>query len=194
LQYLNEALALDPSHAAAWAELSRAYANCGGYGWMPVVEAYRKAREAALRSLQLAPGMAEGHVRLSAIQRTHDWDWKGAEESIRKAVQLAPGSAEVLRSAGTLAHMLGRFDEAESLIRRSIEQDPLNAGGYTALAQVYRALDRLSDAEKAYRKTLELSRSGSGPTWCWRSSPRRRGPDSDALAAAGLGAARNGRG
>ncbi len=59
LRYLNEALALDPSHAAAWAELSRAYANCGGYGWMPVVEAYRMAREAALRALQLAPGMAE---------------------------------------------------------------------------------------------------------------------------------------
>jgi TolB-like protein/Tfp pilus assembly protein PilF len=186
MQYLSEALALDPSHAAAWAELSRAHANCGAYGWKPVVEGYRKAREAALRALQLAPGLAEAHVRLSAIQRTHDWDWKGAEESIRKALQLAPGSAEVLRSAGGLAHMLGRFEEAESLIRRSIEQDPLNAGGYTVIAQVYRSMDRLPDAETAYRKALELSPQRIGAHMVLAIILADEGRDSDALAAASM--------
>jgi eukaryotic-like serine/threonine-protein kinase len=186
IQYLSEALSLDPSHAAAWAELSRAHANCGGYGWAPVVEGYRKAREAALRALQLAPGLAEGHVRLSAIQRTHDWDWRGAEESIRKALQLAPGSAEVLRSAGTLAHMLGRFEEAESLLRRSIEQDPLNANGYTAIGQNYRSVDRLPDAEKVYRKALELSPQRIGGYMVLAIILADQGRDSDALAAASL--------
>jgi tetratricopeptide (TPR) repeat protein len=150
-------LALDPSHAAAWAELSRAHANSGGYGWEPVFEGYRNAREAVKRALQLAPDLAEAHVRLSAIQRSHDWDWKGAEESARRALELAPGSAEVLRSSGALAHLLGRFDEAEGLLRRAIEQDPLNSSGYSAIGLLFRSMGRLTDAEREFRKALELS-------------------------------------
>jgi serine/threonine-protein kinase len=186
IQYLSQALALDPSHAAAWTELSRAYANCGAYGWKPVVEGYRKAREAALRALQLAPGLAEAYVRLSAIQRTHDWDWRGAEESIRKALQLAPGSAEVLRSAGGLAHMLGRFEEAERLVRLSIEQDPLNAGGYTVIGQIYRSVDRLADAEMAVRKALELTPQRIGAHMVLAIILADEGRDADALAAVSL--------
>ncbi len=157
MRFLDEALAIDPSHAAAWAELSRAYTLCGGYGWLPVVEGYRKARDAAKRALELAPDLAEGHVRMSLIQRQHDWDWKGAEESARRALELAPGSAAALGSAGALAYHLGRFEEAEGLIRRSIEQDPLSVSGYSTLGLLYRSMDRLPEAERAFRKVLDLS-------------------------------------
>jgi len=157
MQYLKEAVAIDPSHAAAWAELSRAHAHSGGYGWEPVFEGYRNAREAANRALQLAPDLAEAHVMLSAISQLHDWNWKGAEESTRRALQLAPGSAVVLRSAGHLAHILGRYDDAEGHLRRAIEQDPLNSSGYSALGQLYRSMERLPDAEAMFRKCLELS-------------------------------------
>ena len=162
IRYLNEALALDPAHAAAWAELSRAHANAGGYGWEPVHEAYRKAREAAKRAMELAPGLAEGHVRMSAVQRLHDWDWKGAEASARRALELAPGSAVALSAAGILAHQLCRFEEAEDLIRRSIEQDPLSTSGYSGLGLLYRSMDRLTDAERAFRKVLDLSPHRTG--------------------------------
>ncbi len=157
MHYLQEAVALDAAHAAAWAEISRAHGNSGGYGWAPVLAAYRRAREAAQHALELAPDLAEAHVQMSAIQRMHDLDWKGAERSARRALELAPGSAEVLRSAGALAHMLGRLAEAEGLFRRALEQDPLNSGGYSALGLVYRSMDRLADAEKALRKSIELS-------------------------------------
>ncbi|HEX7078837.1 MAG TPA: protein kinase [Candidatus Eisenbacteria bacterium] len=157
IRYLKEALGLDPSHAAAWTELSRAHANSGGFGWEPVYEGYRNAREAVMRALALEPDLAEAHVRLSVIQRLHDWDWQGAEASARRAVELAPGNAEVLRSAGGLAHVLGRFEEAEGLLRRAIEQDPLNSGGYSALGLLHRSMDRLAEAEMEFRKALELS-------------------------------------
>ena len=157
MRYLKEALALDPTHAAAWAELSRAHANSGGYGWEPVMEAYRNAREAVTRALQLAPDLAEAHVRLAGIQRAHDWDWAGAEASVRRALELAPGDAETMRSAGTLAQALGRFEEAERHLIKATEQDPLNPGGYSALAMVYRSTGRLADAEAAFRKAIELS-------------------------------------
>ena len=88
------------------------------------MEGYRAAREAVKRALSLAPDLAEAHVRLSIIQRLHDYDWEGAEASIRRALELAPGSADALRSAGALAHLRGRQEEAETLTLKSLEQDP----------------------------------------------------------------------
>jgi serine/threonine protein kinase/Tfp pilus assembly protein PilF len=156
-EYLNDAVKLDPSNAYAWAELSRAYSILAGYSWVPVFEGHQRAREAATRALELKPDMAEAHARLASVQRSHDWDWKGAEESTRRALELAPGNADTLRAAAVLAHQLGRLEEAERLFRKAIEQDPLNAGAYSALALVYRSMDRLHDAEKMFRKTLELA-------------------------------------
>jgi adenylate cyclase len=157
IRYLEEALALDPSYALAWADLSRAHNNSGGYGWVSVHSGAAKAREAALRALELAPDLAEAHVRLAIVQRMYDWDWRAAEASTRRALELAPGSADVLRSLATLTHHLCRFEEAEQLIRRAIDQDPLNAGGYNLLGQICRSMGRLHDAERAIRKALELS-------------------------------------
>jgi len=157
LRYLNEALALDPTHALAWTEVARAHANGGGYGWETTFEGYRKAREAALRAIELAPDLAEGYLRLSSVQRLYDWDWTGAEASTRRALELAPGNPEAMRSSGGLLHILGQFEEAERLYRTALEQDPLSSAGYRAISLVYRSLDRHQEAEQAIRKGLELS-------------------------------------
>ena len=157
IEYLREALTIDPSHAPAWVQLSRAHSMEAGFGWAPVMEGIRNAHEAVEHALDLAPDSAEAHVMLSNIQRMHDWDWKGAEESSRRALELAPGNAEALRAAGSLAHILCRFEEAADLLRRAVDQDPLSSGGYSQLGYVYRSMGRLSDAERAYRKALELS-------------------------------------
>ena len=157
IDYLEQALKLDPGNAAAWVYLSRAHAWGSAYGWQPVVDGYRKAREAVDRALALAPDLAEAYVMQSQIRRSYDWDWKGAMESSRRALALAPGSAEALAEAGVLAGDLCRFEEAVDLLYRAGEQDPLSSRGYSQLAYVCRAMGRLSEAEAAYRKSLELS-------------------------------------
>jgi serine/threonine protein kinase/Tfp pilus assembly protein PilF len=157
IRYLEQALALDPSHAAAWSVLSRAHTSSGGYGWEPVMDAFRLAREAAIRALELAPGLAEAHVALSMIQRWHDWDWAGAERSVRRALELAPENAEAVRAGAWLALHVGRFAEAESLMLRAIEQDPLNTDGHVGIGLVYRSAGRLEEAERAFRKAMEIN-------------------------------------
>ncbi len=157
MEYLKEALALDPSHAPAWVQLARGYSTQGGFGWVPVLEGARKAHEAVARALELAPDLPEAHVVLSSIKRIHDWDWKGAEASSRRAMELAPGSADVLGSMAALAHILCRFDESLELYQRALDQDPLNSSTYAQLGHIYRSLLRPADAARAYRKALELS-------------------------------------
>jgi thioredoxin-like negative regulator of GroEL len=87
----------------------------------------------------------------------HDWDWKGAEASFRRALAGAPGSAGVLRRAGVLAANLGRLDEAIGLDRRAVEQDPLSASAYTNLGMHLHATGRFAEAELPCRKAIELA-------------------------------------
>ena len=157
IRYLEQALALDPGHASAWAELAEAHTFCGGYGWGPLHEAFERARVAVTRSLELVPDLPEAYVALCRIQCWHDWNWKGAEASARRALELAPGDAVVLRAYGILAYQLGHFEDAEQHMLRAIAQDPLSPASYGYLGMLYFEMGRLEDSERALRKAIELS-------------------------------------
>ena len=95
------------------------------------------------------------------IQMSNDRDWRGAEASYRRALELAPGNALVLQQFGMLTTNLGRFDEGIDLGRRSVEQDPLSALGYFFLGMNYWTAGRAADAAAALQKSLELAPQGS---------------------------------
>ncbi|HEY7903758.1 MAG TPA: TIR domain-containing protein [Casimicrobiaceae bacterium] len=154
--YLKQALVLDPAFALAWAELGAAYSSEAGKGWAPVTEGFARAREAVQRALALEPDLPEAHAQLGWIQIYHDRDWRGAEASYRRALELAPGNASVLRRSGALGLNAGRFDEAIALGRQSLQHDPLNTTAHHNLGINFYASGRLADAEAAFRKALEL--------------------------------------
>jgi TolB-like protein len=155
--YLQEALVLDPGFALAWAALGDAYSIPTGVSWAQGTQRYGRAREAVARALVLEPDLAEGHEAMGWIQFVHDWDWRGAEASLRRALELAPGNAVALRRSAVLAGSLDRLDEAIALGRRALEQDPLSNLAYHNLGVYLHASGRLAEADAAYRKALELA-------------------------------------
>ena len=155
--YLKQALDLDPAFALAWAELGGAYAAEAAWGWTPVAEGYGRAREAVLRALALEPNLAEGHAQLGWIQMSHDMDWRAAEASNGRALELAPGNALVRRQASLLSGCLGRIEEAIGLARRAVEQDPLSAQAHFFLGLALWSAGRHAQAVAALEKTLELA-------------------------------------
>ena len=157
IAYLRQALELDPTNALAWVELSRAHLNVAGNGWAPPEEAVAAARGAAQRALMIEPDLPEGHVMLGRIQIYFDWDWRGAEASYRRAMELTPGNAVGRHGAGVLAEQKGRIDEALDLYRRAVEQDPLSAGGYERLGIAYLSAGLLAESETALRKAIALA-------------------------------------
>jgi TolB-like protein/Flp pilus assembly protein TadD len=161
IAYLQQALALEPDFALAWAELSRAHASAANWGWAAAAEGFARAREAAARALELEPELAEGHAGLGWVQMSNDRDWRGAEASYRRALELAPGNALVLQGLGMLSGNLGRFDEGIALCLRSVEQDPLSSSGYFFLGLVYWTAGRSAEGEAALRKSLELAPQGA---------------------------------
>jgi TolB-like protein len=155
--YLKQALTVAPEFALAWAELGRAYASEANWGWAPAAEGYARARDAAARALALEPDLAEGHAGMGWIQMAHDWDWRGAEASFRRALELAPGNALVLHQASILAAHQGRSDEAIALARRAVDQDPLSAMAYFFLGLTFCTADQYGEAVPVLRKALELA-------------------------------------
>ncbi|HTM01590.1 MAG TPA: protein kinase [Candidatus Omnitrophota bacterium] len=156
IDYLKQAVALEPDFALAWAELSAAQSREADLSWCPIEEGYRRAREAAERSLVLEPDLPEGHAALGWIQMS-DLDWGPAKASIDRALELAPGSARVLRVAGVLAKAEGRLEDAIRLERQAFEQNPLSGGAYHNLGNILLAGDRFAEAEAAFRNSLELA-------------------------------------
>jgi len=157
IEYLQQALSLDPEFAVAWAELGGAYSRMASWGWGPVAEGYEQAREAVMRSLALEPELAEGHAQLGGVQLSYDWDWKAAAASFARSLELSPGNAQVLRMSVRLARARDHVDEAVALYRRSLEQDPLSAASYNGLGAALYAADRFGEAEQAFQKSLELA-------------------------------------
>ena len=155
--YFRQALDLDPNYALGWAELGRARAIEAGRAWIPVEEGFDLGRDAAKRSLELEPDLAEAHALLGRIQITYDLDLAGAEISLERALELAPGSSAVMDGASVLYYKLGRLDEALNLGRRVLVQDPLSASFWHNLGLTCHAAGRLAEAEAAFRKAVELA-------------------------------------
>jgi tetratricopeptide (TPR) repeat protein len=157
VELLQQALALDPQFAAAWAELAWVYAVQAGWAWVPFAEGYERARETVNRALALEPDLSEGHSRMGWIHMYYDWDFPGAEASFARALLSSPRNADALRGAGFLAWTLGQLERSIDLFRRALECDPLSANGYTYLGTSLHDLGRFEESEVAYRKALEVA-------------------------------------
>ena len=156
VKYYEQAIKLDSSYALAWVGLSRALFRQADRGSVPLIEGRRRSREAVERALVLDPNLAEAHARIGQIKRLADWDWTGANASLRRALELDPGNSEVLNLAAGLAISLGRIEEAVELDRRAIALDPLNAAIRGFLAENCFIMGRQEEAEVEFKKALEL--------------------------------------
>ena len=154
-QFLR-AINLDPDYAYAHAGLAHTYllltSTTPGRP-MPVTEALPLARAAAQRALALDERIGEAHAVLGRIAHTYEWNWRGAEDSLRDAVELSPNSAEALEGYGWLLVATGRREKALEILQHSLRLDPLRIPTleHLALAQWYsgeptRALATLGEA------------------------------------------------
>jgi TolB-like protein/Tfp pilus assembly protein PilF len=160
IEYLKHAVRLDPGYALAWAALAYALSIEASTGWTDYTEGHGQAREAAQRSLELEPDLAEGHAVLALLRMDYDWDWKGAEASWRRALELAPGNVDVVLTAVCIAGYSGDLDECIALCRRAIALDPLSVQGLRYLGQFSLSAGYLDQAEAALQEAIELDPAG----------------------------------
>jgi TolB-like protein/DNA-binding winged helix-turn-helix (wHTH) protein/Flp pilus assembly protein TadD len=162
LSYTDQAIQFDPNYAAAWAQRSQVLETLSGLGLIETGKGFRHARESAQKAIALDPNLAAGYLRLARIQMSHDWDWDGAELSLRKAAMLEPGSAEVLNGHAYLSRRLGRTDEAIEFYKLAVVQDPLRANFQLALGYELFNQGRYDEALAALQEAEESNPQVSG--------------------------------
>ena len=162
IQYAGEAVKLDPDFALAWDLLSRGHSRQADLGYVAAEEGYRHAREAVERALAVEPDLAEGHAEMGWIHMTYRSDWRAAQASFARALELAPRNAMVLRRAGQLSAALGRIEEAIAMARQALEQDPLSSATYSSLGSMLLYGDHFQEAEAAFRQALDLAPDRAG--------------------------------
>jgi serine/threonine-protein kinase len=151
--------------------MSRATSDLAGQNWIPRNEGYEKARNAAQKAIMFEPTLPEAHVALGWVLGWFDWNWKAAEASFQRALQLSPGSTLAINGAATFFGNLGKLDEAVALFRRAVGLDPLNVPVNRNLGLYCLGAGALEEAEVALNRTLHLS-TQSGMTYCWRALTR----------------------
>ena len=156
----QRAVTVDSSFALGWAALSRVTALRTLYIDTTLKElaaTFERARQAADRALTLEPDLAEGYFARAEIQFSFDLDWRGARESLRRALALAPNDADVLCIASRVARATGELEQSLELGRRATQLDPVSAEFRYFLAQTYESLGRFAEAEVELRRAFELN-------------------------------------
>jgi eukaryotic-like serine/threonine-protein kinase len=155
----EKALALEPNYAQAWAALSIPLLFVGEHGGSQADKeaTRRRAREAADRAIALDPELGEAYSARSHLRGTYDWDWKGAQQDMERAVALTPGDSNVQRRYGLLLGILGRREEAIAATRKAIEIDPLFPSNWTALGTHQLALGDLAAARRSWSRAVEIA-------------------------------------
>ncbi len=161
MEYLQKAIQIDPGYARAYAGLASAYSLMGQQEILPVREAFAKARELALKALELDEALPEAHNMLGWIHRSYDWDWPGAEREFKRALELDPGSAYAHNGYGAYLIVVGREEEALAEEKRAVQLDPLSSFLNGQIAIYLLEAQRYEEMAEQCRKTLELDPSNS---------------------------------
>jgi adenylate cyclase len=123
----EEAARLDPNFAPAYSGLADAYVWAGlNEGIMSSAHAMPRAREAALRAVQLDAESAEAHTSVAYFKYGYEFDWTGAESEFRRAFELNPNYALAHDLFGFALAMQGRLQESLAEGKRAAELDPLS--------------------------------------------------------------------
>lgn len=125
IDYFNQAVAIDPRYAEAYAGLADSYIALG-VDFIPPKEAFPKAKIYALKALELDETLGKAHYSLGAINYLYEWNWPAAQKELQRTLQLNP---EAVETTACYLHSLdstGKPDEAIAQVRRALELNPLS--------------------------------------------------------------------
>ncbi len=126
-RYFEQALEIDPDYALAHKGMAVLWGARQQFGLIPPAEAGPKHRAAAQRALEADSTIAEVQFILAVMRTWTDWDWAGAEEAFRRALELNPNYAEARAFYSHLLVFLDRPDEAMKQADLAVAMDPLNS-------------------------------------------------------------------
>jgi TolB-like protein/Flp pilus assembly protein TadD len=156
LRAFDDAIRRDPAYAQAYAAKAGTLSALASNAYIPFATGFEQVRQAAQRSLELAPDLAEGHIALGYVQSILENDVRTPFASFERALALNPGSETVQRLFAGYASSLGRHDLAIAAAQKAVTLDPISPAAHLSLSAVQFAGRRYAEAEAAARRALAL--------------------------------------
>lgn len=158
IEYFNEAIEKDHAYALALSGLADSYTTLGYFSYLAPEEAFPKAKEAAVRALELDPALAEPHTSLAYASFYYDWNWAEAESQFQQAIALNQNYATAHHWYGVYLTAMRRFDEALAEIMRARELDPTSLIINTDLGFSLYYSRRYDDAIRQLQTVLDMNK------------------------------------
>ncbi|HET7151875.1 MAG TPA: protein kinase [Candidatus Acidoferrum sp.] len=128
IDYYNQVIKLAPDYAPAYAHMASSYFFLGFFGAMPPQQAFGKMKELGLLATAKDNQLPDGHSALATAKLHYDWDFAGAEQEFKRAIELNPNDADTLHGFAHYLMAMGRMDESAAQSRRAVELDPVDDG------------------------------------------------------------------
>jgi tetratricopeptide (TPR) repeat protein len=152
--YFEESIRKDPGFALAYSGLADSYVYLAffGQGLLPPDRAYRSAKEALRKAVELDDSIGEAHDTLGLLSWRFEWDWDAAEREFNRAIALAPSYSCAHEDRAVYLSFIGRRADALAEIAKSNELDPGVSSAMTESGAYYQLRD--------YEGLVESSRRG----------------------------------
>ncbi len=177
MECFQEAIDIDPDFALAYVGVADCYVVMADWGYITQAEGFVKAREAALKALELDDTLAEPHVSLAITIAGMDGDYPKAKAEMEVALKLNPNYATARHWYATLLLRMGDLPGALEEGSRAVELDPLSPVIASEYGDMLAMAGRFNEAEQQFQRTLELSPGFTGArcslakvlqqTWRW---------------------------
>lgn len=155
IEAFEQAIEIDASYALAYTGIADAYFRLSNIHASPR-EVLPKAKEAALKAVEIDNDLAEAHSSLGLLRVYYDHDWAAAEREFNRALELNPDLTLAHQRFGTYLKIMGRFDESMAHYRQALELDPFSLQINMNLATIHYLKGEPEAAIAHLKKTLEL--------------------------------------
>ncbi len=151
-RYFDESIAKDSSFALAYAGLADTYAYLAFFRELSPEIAYRKAKAALSKTLELDDSIGETHDTLAVLSWRYERDWDAAEREFTRAIELAPSYSCAHEDHAQFLGLRDRRTEALAEVAKSLELDQSPSSALTEAGVYYQLRD--------YPALVEASRRG----------------------------------
>ena len=155
IEAFEQAIAIDALYALAYTGIADAYFRLSNVHASPL-EVLPKAKEAALKAVEIDNDLAEAHSSLGMLRVYYDHDWAAAEREFNRALELNPDLPLAHQRYGTYLKLMGRFDESLAQYKHALELDPFSLQININIATIHFLKNETETAITQLNKTLEL--------------------------------------
>ena len=157
IEYFQQALALDPNFALAYAGLADCQTLLGDVGIqaLPPKEAFLQGQRSATRALELDNDLAEAHGTMGHVSM-HMFDWPRAERELRRALELNRNYAQACVWQAYYLAFTGQFTDSIASINCALQLDPLSLPVNRSAAELLYFVGRFDESINRFDKSIEM--------------------------------------